>query len=259
MTDKEEDTMSIIITWLGVGMLIASFITACYFVLSEIKDYNTFIIKILFLLCLIGIGGYLTEKGLTLSPGIAKRKQEEEKSNRKKIKKHKKKEDSLLQALLQEYANAVQLYTNTIAVTYTRVYGFLAIHGALIVGFFFLPEHRFLISCVGLALAIATILTIEHVWQFSILRITQVREIEERLNQLIKADENFKLTTFKNQKTLFIDKKGVTFPLINETLPKSFRAWVLIKFLPHQADRIVTYLLGVGWLIATIFNYLNAF
>ena len=74
-------------------------------------------------------------------------------------------EDSLLQALLQEYANAVQLYTNTIAVTYTRVYGFLAIHGALIVGFFLVSEqfHRFLISGTGLALAILTILTIEHV------------------------------------------------------------------------------------------------
>ena len=170
-------------------------------------------------------------------------------------------EDSLLQALLQEYANAVQLYTNTIAVTYTRVYGFLAIHGALIVGFFLVSEqfHGFLISGTGLALAILTILTIEHVWQFSMLRITQVREIEERLNQLIKADEKFKLTTFKNQKTLFIDKKKVTFPLINETLPKSLGAWVLIKLLPHQADRIVTYSLGPLWIIALICNYCKVF
>lgn len=46
------------------------------------------------------------------------------------------KRDHLLPALLQEYANASQLYTNTIAVTYTRFFGFLAVHGALIVGFF---------------------------------------------------------------------------------------------------------------------------
>ncbi|GAI04086.1 unnamed protein product [marine sediment metagenome] len=45
------------------------------------------------------------------------------------------KEDSLLQVLLQEYGNAVELYTNTIAVTYTRIYGLLAIHGAITVGF----------------------------------------------------------------------------------------------------------------------------
>jgi hypothetical protein len=164
------------------------------------------------------------------------------------------KEDSLLRALLQEYVNAVQLYTNTIAVTYTRVYGFLAIHGALIVGFFLVSEefYQFLISGLGVALAIITILTIVHVWQFSILRITQVREIEERVNQLIKPEEDFKLTTFKNQETLFIKKEDVTFPLIDEALPKSWGARVLIKHLPHQADRIVTYLLGAWWIIAVI-------
>ena len=55
-------------------------------------------------------------------------------------------EDSLLQALLQEYANASQLYMNTIAVTYTRFFGFLAVHGALIVSFF----SRYC-SCVAIA------------------------------------------------------------------------------------------------------------
>lgn len=162
----------------------------------------------------------------------------------------------LLQILLQEYANAVQLYTNTIAVTYTRVYGFLTVHGALIVVLFLVHDPAFMrviISLTGLILAVVTILTVEHVWQFSTLRITQLREIEEQLNKLIEPNDGFKLTTFKNQKTLFIDKNDVEFPLIKETLPKSCIAKKLIKCLPHQADRIVTYLMGAFWVFALFF------
>ena len=47
-------------------MLLFSFITANKFVSGEfsvIKDTLTFIIRIIFFICMIGIGGYLTGKG----------------------------------------------------------------------------------------------------------------------------------------------------------------------------------------------------
>ncbi|NJD54539.1 MAG: hypothetical protein FIB07_16970 [Candidatus Methanoperedens sp.] len=159
-------------------------------------------------------------------------------------------EKPLIQALLQEYANSVQLYTNTITVTYTRVYGFLAVHSALIAGVFFAPTDfdRSIISIIGVVLAFFTILTVEHVWQFSMLRVAQMREIEERLNRLINANEIFKLTTFKNQYTLFFECKDVTFPLTHATLPNSQKSRLLIKYMPYQADKIITYLLGIWWI-----------
>lgn len=164
------------------------------------------------------------------------------------------KKDSLLQALLQEYANAAQLYTNTIAVTYTRFYGFLAVHGALTVGFFLISGQwlRLAISVIGLILAILTFLSIEHVWQFSVFRLTQAREIEKRLNQLIKADNETKLTTFNNQEILFIKKENVRFPLTEVTLPEiCWGAW-LIKHIPYQAERMATGFI-IGWWIFLIF------
>ena len=65
----------IIILGTGISMLGASFLLAyfAYNSASEIKDYNIFIIKILFLLCMIGIGAYLTEKGVRL-PYLLKRR-----------------------------------------------------------------------------------------------------------------------------------------------------------------------------------------
>ena len=66
----------IIILGTGISMLGASFLLAyfAYNSASEITDYNIFIIKSLFLLCMIGIGVYLTEKGIRLSYLLKRRK-----------------------------------------------------------------------------------------------------------------------------------------------------------------------------------------
>ena len=90
MTNKREDILNKVSVWnqitkIGIGMLITSFIIlpagilACRFVFSETKDYYPFIIislMILFFLCMISVGGYLTGKGITIASEIAKRKQE---------------------------------------------------------------------------------------------------------------------------------------------------------------------------------------
>jgi hypothetical protein len=90
MTNKREDILNKVPVWnpitkIGIGMLITSFIIlpagilACWFVFSETKDYYPFIIislMILFILCMISVGGYLTGKGITIASEIAKRKQE---------------------------------------------------------------------------------------------------------------------------------------------------------------------------------------
>ena len=143
-----------------------------------------------------------------------------------------KKDDSLLQALLQEYDNAVQLYTNTIAMAYTRIYGLLAVHGAITVGFFLASgQWQPVISLLGVILAIFTFLTVEHVWQFSLFRIAQAKEIEMSLNKLINADNKIKVTTFDKQGTLFrkgIKKEEAKFDLTKESLPKDrWGTWLI--------------------------------
>ena len=171
------------------------------------------------------------------------------------------KEDLLLQALLREYDNAVQLYTNTIAVTYTRIYGLLAVHGAITVGFFLVSgQWQFAISILGFILAIFTFLTVEHVWQFSSFRITQAKEIEMLLNKLIKADDKFKLTTFHKQMTLFrkgIKKEEVKFNLTDESLPKDRWGTWLINNIPYQADRLITWFIVGWWIFLIILSRLN--
>jgi len=171
------------------------------------------------------------------------------------------KENSLLQALLQEYANAVQLYTNTIAVTYTRIYGLLAIHGAITVGFFLVSgQWKSIISGFGFVLAIFTFLTVEHVWQFSLFRITQAKEIELRLNKLIKAGNEIKLTTFDKQTTLFrkgIRKEEVKFDLTKESLPKDRWGTWLINNIRYQADRLIIWFIVGWWTFLIILSLLN--
>jgi hypothetical protein len=92
--------------------------------------------------------------------------------------------EGLLQALLQEYANAVLLYTNTISNTYTRVYGLLAGHGVLIAAFFVTPpvlEIKIAIIVIGFLLAILSYLTVEHVFLHAKFRMRQARDIEEKI------------------------------------------------------------------------------
>ena len=173
------------------------------------------------------------------------------------------KEDSLLQALLQEYGNAVELYTNTIAVTYTRIYGLLAVHGAITVGFFIVSgQWELVISVLGFILAIFTFLTVEHVWQFSLFRITQAREIERRLNNLIKVDNETKLTTFDKQATLFrkgITKRQVKFAHLTEeeSLPRDRWGTWLINNIPYQADRLITWFIVGWWISLIILSFMN--
>lgn len=66
----------IIILGLGIFMREASFLLAyfAYDSASEIKDYNSSVIKILFLLCMIGIGVYSTERGIRLLYFLRRRK-----------------------------------------------------------------------------------------------------------------------------------------------------------------------------------------
>ena len=66
----------IIILGLGIFMLGILFSLAyfAYDSASEIKDYNSFVIKILFLLCIIGIGVYSTERGIMLLYFLRRRK-----------------------------------------------------------------------------------------------------------------------------------------------------------------------------------------
>lgn len=173
------------------------------------------------------------------------------------------KRDTLLQALLQEYANASQLYTNTIAVTYTRFFGFLAVHGALIVVFFLAAEWRLLVSILGFILAIFTYLTIEHVWQFTKFRIAQAKEIENQINdELSKANIETKLTTFDRHMSLFgknkkIKKQEIEFPhlLEDKYLPKGRCGAWLINYFPHQADRVTTVILIIFWIVLGIFAW----
>ena len=185
------------------------------------------------------------------------------------------KEDSLLQALLQEYANASQLYMNTIAVTYIRFFGFLAVHGALIVGFFLAPEPewRLLISIIGFLLAIFTFLSIEHVWQFTEFRIAQARDIEKQINE--RFDDGAKvITTFDRQAFLF-GNKGLINTLcergekimsgdlkfshlpVEESLPRSKRAALLINIFPFHADRVTTIFLIIIWVVLIILSLWN--
>lgn len=173
------------------------------------------------------------------------------------------KRDPLLQALMQEYANASQLYTNTIAVTYTRFFGFLAVHGAFIVGFFLASEWQRLISILGFILAFFTYITIEHVWQFTKFRIAQAKEIENQINnELSKADIETKLTTFDRHMSLFgkrkkIKKREIEFPHLSkdEYLPKGGCGAWLINYFPHQADRVTTVILIIFWIVLGIFAW----
>jgi hypothetical protein len=57
----------IIISVIGVSLFLYSFITADNFVFGDFMLDETSGIKIIFLICMIGIGGYLTEKGATLT------------------------------------------------------------------------------------------------------------------------------------------------------------------------------------------------
>ena len=176
-------------------------------------------------------------------------------------------EDSLLQALLQEYANASQLYMNTIAVTYTRFFGFLAVHGALIVCFFLTPDPvwRLPISIIGFLLAIFTFLSIEHVWQFTEFRIAQARDIEKQINE--RFDDGAEvITTFDRQALLFgnkglinilfkgrekIKSGGLKFshlPVV-ESLPRSKWAAGLINIFPFHADQATTIFLIIIWVV----------
>lgn len=57
----------IIIAVIGVSLLLHSFITADNLVIGEFMLDETFGIRIIFLICMIGIGVYLTEKGAILT------------------------------------------------------------------------------------------------------------------------------------------------------------------------------------------------
>jgi hypothetical protein len=71
MNNKREDTLNKVFPFtpiiIGIIILIPSFILACFVVFGEIENYYIFIIKILLFLCLIGFGGYLIIKGITLA------------------------------------------------------------------------------------------------------------------------------------------------------------------------------------------------
>ena len=91
-------------------------------------------------------------------------------------------QDFSLQVLLQEYANAVQLYISTIRVTHMRTYGLLTAHAALTAVFFTTSQQwQLLVATIGLVFAIFSILVVEHVWLFIIFRIKQVKELEKLL------------------------------------------------------------------------------
>lgn len=53
-----------ILTPIGVVMLVFSFITASTFVSGEFMPYGSFVIVLLYFICMIGIGGYLTGRGV---------------------------------------------------------------------------------------------------------------------------------------------------------------------------------------------------
>jgi len=55
----------IILTPIGAVMLLYSFITASVFVSSEFMDQNTLIIVLIYFMCMVGIGGYLTGRGVS--------------------------------------------------------------------------------------------------------------------------------------------------------------------------------------------------
>jgi len=57
----------IIIAVMGVSLFLHSFITADNFVIGDFMLDETFGIRIIFLICMIGIGVYLTGKGVTLT------------------------------------------------------------------------------------------------------------------------------------------------------------------------------------------------
>ena len=75
MTETTGENISKFITLIGAILLMCSFIISGIYFFSKSADYKTFIIKITFLLCMIGIGGYLTGKGLGLLSEIARRGQ----------------------------------------------------------------------------------------------------------------------------------------------------------------------------------------
>jgi hypothetical protein len=144
-------------------------------------------------------------------------------------------EDSLLQALLQEYAIASQLYMNTIAVTYTRFFGFLAVHGALIVGFFLAHDA-------------------DPVWRLTEFRSAQARDIEKQINERFDDGAGV-ITTFDRQARLFENKEKIERGHLNfshlpeESLPRSKRAAWLINNFPFHADRAITIFLIIPWVV----------
>jgi len=172
----------------------------------------------------------------------------------------------ILQALLQEYANASQLYTNNIAASFARFFGFLAVHGALIVGFFTATKLQWLISCIGLIVAIITFLTVEYIWQYTEFRIAQAKEIERLINEkLSKAGIETKLTTFDRHITLFGKRKNIVKEKViiskenGVYLPKGKWGACLINNLPQQADRITARFLIVFWIFLIIFSVIDNF
>jgi hypothetical protein len=143
---------------------------------------------------------------------------------------------------------------NTIAVTYTRFFGFLAVHGALIVSFFLVrdpdPVWRLSISIIGFLLAIFTFLSIEHVWQFTKFRIAQARDIEKQINE--RFDDGAEvITTFEKIKSG--DLKFSHLPVV-ESLPRSKRAAWLINIFPFHADRVTTIFLIIIWVVLIILS-----
>ena len=66
MDRVKENLGGIILATIGVVLLIVSFGLAFLFAFSEFKDYNVLITRIIFLICMIGIGSYITEKAVEI-------------------------------------------------------------------------------------------------------------------------------------------------------------------------------------------------
>ena len=156
------------------------------------------------------------------------------------------------QALLQEYANAVQLYTNTILVTFTRFYGLLATQGAVAAAVFLAnvpPAGRIGILIVGFLLAIFTYYGVEHHWRFIQFRLKQARAIEKQINELITKEPL--LTTFDHQYKLFIQdpRKEITFD--KKTCEKVSPDWFHRR--GWQPERLFAKIIMGAWVIGIIF------
>lgn len=168
-----------------------------------------------------------------------------------------------IQVLIQEYRNSSQLYSNTIAVTYTRIWGFLAVHAGLFTSFFLIKTlvPMQIISIIGFCLAILSILTTTHVFQVTKFRISQAIEIEKALSKLL--EENIP-TTFRIQDAIFSrhewkekeGQKNVLQVEVGDEGSFEYKAGCferfLIKRFPYQADKVVLYAIMVAWFILLI-------